>query len=236
MTGESSPTIFDRGLVEARIAGAKQNAFIDDTAAQLNERLSEIRREFESALDLSPFPFLSNAKERARPGVSFDSGRFDLIVSNLGLHWVNDLPGVLAQIRAALKPDSLFIASLIGGESLRELRECLLEAEISIAGGASPRISPMIDLRTAGNLLRRVGFKLPVADIERVTLLYKDMFALMRDLRSAGQTNALTSRLRHFTPRKIFIEANELYQRRHLTSEGLIPATVDIIYLHGWAP
>jgi SAM-dependent methyltransferase len=245
MNARASP--FDRELVRRHLARAKplfngHNVLFDEAAAQLRERLGEIKRSFPQACDLSPFPYLTlqGGKVLApaplpdEEAPSFSPHSFDLITSNLALHWVNDLPGSLARFREALKPDGLFLASLIGGESLRELRECLMEAELNVAKGVSPRFSPMIDLQTAGNLLRRAQFHLPVADIETVTLLYKDVFSLMRELRGTGQTNAHVERLRRFTRREVFEEAASLYKSRFVNAEGLLPATFDIIYLHGW--
>jgi NADH dehydrogenase [ubiquinone] 1 alpha subcomplex assembly factor 5 len=249
MTG-AAPLIFDRNLVRQHIARAKSrfpkhSALFDDAAAQLGERLGEIRHSFQHALDISPFPFLASRKENdftvETPHLAvneevlpFAPESFDLIVSNLGLHWVNNLPGALVQCRLALKSGGLFLASVIGGQSLHELRECLIEAEISTSHGASPRLSPMIDLQTAANLMRRAEFLLPVADVETVTMLYPDLFALMRDLRGMGQTNAHVERLRHPTRRSFFVKAAELYKARFANEDGLIPATFDIIYLHGW--
>ena len=250
MTGAASPFVFDRGLVRRHIARAKSlfqkhSALFDDTATQLGERLGEIKHPFRCALDISPFPFLEKRKENDftvtiphlavnEETLPFAPQSFDLIVSNLGLHWANDLPGALLQCRVTLKPGGLFLAAIIGGQSLRELRQCLLDTEISTSNGASPRLSPMIDLQTAANLMLRAEFLLPVADIETITLLYPDMFALMRDLRGMGQTNAHVERLRHLTRRSFFSKAEELYKDRFANAEGLIPATFDIIYLHGW--
>ncbi|MFA4995182.1 MAG: methyltransferase domain-containing protein [Bdellovibrionales bacterium] len=250
MTGGYSPFVFDRSLVRQHIARAKprflkHSVLFDDTAAQLEERLDEIKQPFRCALDISPFPFLEKRKENVfsvqtpkttanEELLPFAPQSFDLIVSNLGLHWVNDLPGALIQCCLTLKPKGLFLAALIGGQSLRELRQCLLDAEISVSEGISPRFSPMIDLQTAASLMKRAGFLLPVADIETITLLYADMFALMRDLRGMGQTNAHVERLRQPTRRSFFLKASELYQDRFGNAEGLIPATFDIIYLHGW--
>jgi SAM-dependent methyltransferase len=242
MDAPSSPLLFDRVLVQRHIARAMphfaaHSALFDDTAAQLEERLGEVTRTFDRALDLSPFPFLTQREDHAalnEDGFPAAKQEYDLIVSNLGLHWVNDVPGALVQIRAALKPDGLFLASLIGGESLRELRACLMDAELAVTGGISPRTSPTIDLQTAGGLMRRVGFSLPVVDCATVTMLYPDMFALMRDLRGMGQTNAHMMRLRHFTRRAVFDAAAQLYKERFSNEDGLIPATFEIIYLHGW--
>lgn len=173
------------------------------------------------------------ADEEALP---FAGGRFDLVLSGLALHWTNDLPGALAQIRAALKPDGLFLAALLGGDTLRELREALLEAEIAETGGASPRTSPAVDLRDAGALLQRAGFALPVADRDRITVTYRDAFALMRDLRHMGESNALSLRRRHFTRRAVLMRAAALYAARFADGDGRIPATFEVIFLTGWAP
>ncbi len=250
MTRAAAPFIFDRSLVRRHISRAKirfekHSALFNDTAAQLGERLGEIKHSFRCALDISPFPFLERRKENGFSVVTpdrtvneetlpFAPQSFDLIVSNLGLHWANDLPGALVQCRNTLKPGGLFLAAIIGGRSLHELRQCLLDAEILVHEGASPRLSPMIDLQTAANLMRRANFLLPVADAETVTLLYPDMFALMRDLRGMGQTNAHVERLRRPTRRSFFAKAEELYKNRFANADGLIPATFDIIYLHGW--
>lgn len=250
MMGAAGSFVFDRSLVRRHIARAKSrfqkhSELFDDTAAQLGERLGEIKHPFRSALDISPFPFLDKRKENdfsvVTPHVSvneetlpFAPQSFDLIVSNLGLHWANDLPGALLQCRMTLRPRGLLLAAIIGGKSLHELRQCLLDAEIFTSNGASPRLSPMIDLQTAANLMCRAEFLLPIADVETITLLYPDMFALMRDLRGMGQTNAHVERLRHLTRRSFFAKADELYKDRFANADGLIPATFDIIYLHGW--
>ncbi|MDR3448259.1 MAG: methyltransferase domain-containing protein [Alphaproteobacteria bacterium] len=240
----SSPLIFDRDAVRRHLARAlprftEHDALFRDSAEQMQERIADVKRTFTARLDLSPFPFLQNATtgggvfldEELLP---FDPQSFDLIASNLGLHWANDVPGALKQIHNTLKPEGLFIATLIGEQSLRELRACLIDAELSVSGGISPRLSPTIDLLTASQLMQRAGFSLPVVDKETVTLLYSDMFALMRDLRGMGQTNAHTQRLRHATRRAVFFEAARLYQTRFGDAEGRIPASFDILHLHGW--
>jgi len=246
MNTTSSPIIFDRALVRQHIVRAtpnftKHSALFDDTAVQLQERIADVKRTFDTVCDLSPFPFLSHLKTVSNASQALDEEllpfapqSFDLIASNLGLHWVNDVPGALAQIRTSLKPDGMFIAALIGEQSLYELRTCLLDAELTIMGGGSPRLSPTIDLLTASHLMQRAGFTLPVADKESVTLLYRDIFALMHDLRGMGQTNAHIQRLRHPTRRAVFLEAARLYQERFADAQGHILATFDIIYLHGW--
>lgn len=166
----------------------------------------------------------------------FAEASFDVILSNLSLHWVNDLPGALLQARRALKPDGLFLAAMLGGETLRELRASLLEAELEVEGGAAPRISPFADLRDAGGLLQRAGFALPVIDRDDITVTYPDALALMRDLRGMGETNAVHARRRGFTRRATLLRAAALYAERFAQPDGRIPATFQVIYLTGWAP
>jgi NADH dehydrogenase [ubiquinone] 1 alpha subcomplex assembly factor 5 len=246
----SSPIVFDRSLARRHIERASRhfkdhNILFEECASQLNERLSEVTRDFPIILDLSPFPFLSGKTGNTfvvsshtvaidEELLPFASESFDLIASNLALHWVNDVPGTLSQIKSILKPEGLFMASLIGGQTLFELRSCLLDAELAITGGASPRLSPTIDLQTASALMQRAGFTLPVVDKESVTLVYENIFALMHELRGMGQANAHIQRLRVPTKRAVFLEAARLYQERFGTTEGHITATFDIIYLHGW--
>ncbi|HEX7006977.1 MAG TPA: methyltransferase domain-containing protein [Alphaproteobacteria bacterium] len=166
----------------------------------------------------------------------FAPDSFDLVVSALALHWANDLPGALIQIARALKPDGLLLAAMLGGRTLSELREALLEAELEIEGGAGPRVSPFADVRDAGALLQRAGFALPVVDRDTITVAYDDALALMRDLRALGETNAVIRRRRAFTRRATLLRAAALYQERHAGPDGRIRATFDVIYLTGWKP
>jgi len=163
-------------------------------------------------------------------------GAFDLIVSALTLHWTNDLPGALLQLRHALRPDGLLLAALFGGETLGELRSAFLEAEVALEGGASPRVSPMADGRDLAGLLQRAGFALPVVDSDRLTVTYGDAFALMKDLRAMGETNALRERRRGFTRRDTLLRMVELYRDRHGGPDGRIPASFEIVTLTAWAP
>lgn len=160
----------------------------------------------------------------------------DLVVSLLTLHEANDLPGQLIQMRRALRPDGLLLACLAGAGTLAELRECLLAAETELTGGASPRVYPFADVRDVGALLQRAGFALPVADVEAVTVRYQDMFALLRDLRAMGATNALLGRLRKPTRRAVFLRAAELYSEGFSDPDGRVRATFSIIWMSGWAP
>ena len=166
----------------------------------------------------------------------FAEGSLDAIVSLLTLQWVNDLPGALAQMFRALKPDGLFFAILPGGETLRELRSMFASAEAAQTGGISPRIAPFLDVRDGGALLQRAGFALPVADSEILTISYPHLFALMDDLRGSGEVNMLLQQVQHFTPRRFFTDAAQRYTEQYADDEGRIPATVEFITLTGWKP
>ena len=176
--------------------------------------------------DEEALPFINDGK---RPP-------FDLIASGLALHLVNDLPGVLVQCRRALKPDGLFLAAILGGATLFELRDCLLQAEDEIEGGASPRVAPFADVRTLGGLLQRAGLALPVTDTDLVTVTYKDMFALLRDLRGMGATNMLTGRRRRPLRRQTLFRAAELYGEKYTGDNGRLVASFEIITMTAWAP
>jgi SAM-dependent methyltransferase len=162
----------------------------------------------------------------------FAPASFDLVVASLSLHWVNDLPGALIQLRLALRPEGLLLASLPALGTLAELRAALTEAEATLTGGAAPRVSPFVDLRDCAALLQRAGFVLPVADLEETRLLYAKPFDLLRDLRAAGETNALRERERRVPGRALFPAA-----LAGLPSEGgRAPATLRLAVLTGWAP
>jgi len=161
---------------------------------------------------------------------------FDAVFSCLSLHWVDDLPGLMMQARRLLKPDGLLLMSLLGGNSLIELRQVLAEAEQDITGGLSPRCAPMADIRDIGGLLGRAGLALPVADSDRLTVHYPHMFKLMADLRGMGEQNALLARLKTPTRRDVFYRAAEIYQQRFGQADGQIPASFEIVTVTGWAP
>ena len=257
------PIIFDVARRQQRLARAvklfPQADFLHRRAAEdAAHTLSAILREFKSPVDLSPHPgLLADAlmgtpaaervgtiqslgaiAERAAPGSGFlpieDQGA-DLIINLFGLHWANDLPGALSQIRRALRPDGLFIASLFGAATLKELRGVLTEAELEVTGGAQARISPFTDGFDGAALLQRAGFALPVSDVDRVTVRYSNPFALMRDLRAMGETNVLAGPIRPLT-RKVVARAAELYIDRYAEPDGRIPATFEMVHLAGWAP
>lgn len=256
-----SSVVFDRGLYRRRLAAALSAGYPDfllaRCVADLDERLSAVLRRFERAADLgTPLP-LAAPVLRARTGellhmaeageaerslvgdleaLPFAAESLDLATSLLALHTVNDLPGALVQIRRALRPDGLFIACLLGGQSLTELRQSLLAAEVEVTGGASPRVAPFADLRDLGALLQRAGFALPVIDSESVTVRYGEMFGLLRDLRAMGWANALAERSRKPLRRDVLLRAAELYAERFSDPDGRLRATFEIVWLSGWAP
>ncbi len=166
----------------------------------------------------------------------FAEASLDLVMSNLSLHWINDLPGALTQIRRTLKPDGLFLATMFGGDTLRELRGSLSDAEIAVEGGVSPRVSPFTDIRDAGALLQRTGFSLPVVDTETITVSYSDPLKLLHDLRGMGETNAVVKRRLTATRRETMLTAMQLYRDNYADAEGRVPATFQILYLSGWSP
>jgi NADH dehydrogenase [ubiquinone] 1 alpha subcomplex assembly factor 5 len=235
-----------------------------EVAERLAERLDDVTRRFPLALDLGCHTGELGRRLAGRGGIEqlvqcdlspemaaragglalaadeeslpLAEARLDLVMSNLTLHWVNDLPGALIQIRRALKPDGLFLAAMIGGASLVELRDALLAAEIEQEGGAGPRVSPFADVPDAGALLQRAGFALPVVDSDRITVTYPHALALMADLHGMGESNALTDRRRRFTRRSTLYAAAAAYEERFADTEGRIRASFEIIYLTAWAP
>jgi SAM-dependent methyltransferase len=245
------PIIFDRALLRARRARAAAlgpaTFLIDRVADELGERLSAVLRRFEHAVDLgTPTDAVRRAladKVGDVVAVAADDevlalreASLVLVVSGLALQFINDLPGVLAQIRRALKPDGLFLAALVGGESLNELRTAFAAAEAEVEGGVSPRVAPFADLRDLGALLQRAGFALPVTDVDRLTVRYATPLALMRDLRRMGATNALVERRRKPLRRATLRRMMEIYAERFAGPDGRLSATFEIVWLSGWAP
>jgi SAM-dependent methyltransferase len=246
-----APQIFDRKLLVLRRARAAKlgpvTFLIDRVADELAERLSAVTRTFERAADIGT---PTKAVRRAIAGkvgaiadvvadeeaLPFAAGSLDLVVSALALQFVNDLPGSLIQIRRALKPDGLFLAAMIGGESLTELRQAFAAAEAEIEGGVSPRVAPFADLRELGALLQRAGFALPVTDVDRITVRYASPLDLMRDLRRMGAANPLIERRRAPLRRATLRRMMEIYAARFTGADGRIAATFEIVWLSGWAP
>ncbi len=261
----SPEPIFDRALIRHRLSRALEAGAVDflSRAAidDLCERIALVKRDFSHLADIgtpspelaarlarrgrlvvrmAPLPEMATGAPLALVGdeeaLPFPDAHFDLAVSALSLHAVNDLPGALIQIRRILKPDGLFLGCLPGGRSLHELRAALTVAETELSGGVSPRIAPFADVRDMGGLLQRAGFALPVADSEPLIVRYRDMFGLMADLRGMGAANALVSRLRKPTARRLFLRAAEIYAERFSDRDGRVRATFELIFVSGWAP
>jgi NADH dehydrogenase [ubiquinone] 1 alpha subcomplex assembly factor 5 len=257
-----SMLVFDREAVRrhrdraARTVGQVADV-LRDAAERLLDRLDDTNRRFIDALDvggrgivapllrqrgmrvvgcdLSPAMAALNgapcvaADEEFLP---FAAGSFDLIVASLSLHWVNDLPGALLQLRQALRPEGLLLASLPALGTLAELRAALTEAEAEITGGASPRVSPFPELRDCAHLLQRAGFAVPVADVEEIRLLYADPFSLLSDLRAAGEANAVRQRSRRAPARALFPAA----LARLPAEDDRVAVTLRMAVMTGWAP
>ena len=234
----------------ARAAQGAVTFLLDRVAEDMADRLAAVMREFHAAADLwTPGDGLA-ALRRAITSIErialdaagaeklpFAPESLDLVVSALALQFVNDLPGVLAQIRRALKPDGLLLAAMIGGDTLTELRQAFAAAEAECEGGVSPRVAPFADLRDIGALLQRAGFALPVTDVDRVMVRYANAFALMQDLRRMGAANVLIERRRTPTaPRDAAAHGAKSIAERFADADGRIRATFDIIWLSGWAP
>ena len=184
---------------------------------------------------------LSNASKSVNvnwTGTNYElvSNNYDLIIHALCLHWSNDPVGQLIQCNRALKSDGFFMCSLLGGNTLSELKHVLSEAELTISNGLSDRLSPMAEIRSIGNLLQRAGFALPVADSVKHNVVYDSIYHLMRDLRDMGETNALSSRNKRFTRSKLFEEANRVYLKKYKLQNNKIMATFELIFLAGWSP
>lgn len=250
----AAPLLFDRALLNVRqMRAAKLGAepfLLDRVVDDAVERLGAVTRTFSNGIDLAtPGDQLRGAlRDRVATLTAVELPQIDsaslhlapesidLVVSLLALQFVNDLPGVLAQLRRALKPDGLLLAAMIGGDTLTELRQSFALAEAEIEGGASPHVSPFADLRDVGGLLQRAGFALPVTDLDRVVVRYDNAFALMQDLRRMGATNVLVERRKLPTRRATMLRMAQVYGERFADPDGRIRATFDIIWLLGWAP
>ena len=238
---------------------------LDRVAQDMAERLSAVRRTFDVVVDLgTPSDAVRRAilaagvvgriiaatpRAGAAPAdtrtpvvvadeerLPFRDASLDLVVSGLALQFVNDLPGALVQIRRTLKPDGLFLAALVGGDTLSELRQAFAAAEAEVEGGASPRVAPFADVRTMGALLQRAGFALPVTDVDRVVARYDSPLRLMHDLRRMGATNVLAERRRSVLRRQTLRRLVEIYAERFADPDGRLRASFDIVWLSGWAP
>ena len=250
----TTPTLFDRSLLRTRhnraLRGAPATFLLDRVAEEAAERLQAVLREFKSAADIGTPGDQLRAALAGRFGriarvdlpdvesepLPLQPEQLDLAVSALAFQFVNDLPGLLAQIRRALKPDGFLLAAMIGGDTLTELRQSFAAAEAELEGGVSPRVAPFADLRDVGALLQRAKFALPVTDVDRIVVRYDSAFALMADLRRMGATNVLVERRRTPTRRATLVRMAQIYGERFADADGRIRATFDVIWLSGWAP
>lgn len=257
----TAPIIFDRRLYATRrlkaARGGERSFLARQSGESIAERLAALDRRFSAALDLGSraesFDLVAPLADRwvrtfpvaGETGASlvadeetlpFAPNSFDLVVSVLALHAVNDLPGTLVQIRRALAPGGLFLAALFGGSTLAELRRAFAAGEAETSGGASPRVAPLTDVRDAGALLQRAGFVMPVADVERVTVRYRSFATLVDDLRGLGETNALMQRRRSALSRRVLNATLAHYIEQDGDADGRLRATFDILYLTGRAP
>jgi SAM-dependent methyltransferase len=247
-------------------AGDLSNRFLADWCVRaLRDRLDVVKRRFPLALQIgaltspegpdalekqagvetvvrvdtafAPLDGQSGLRAQADPDLlPFAPASFDLVFSPFALHTVNDLPGALLQIRRVLKPDGLFVAAMAGGETLHDFRQCLMEAELNIRNGVSPRVFPFAGKPEVGALLQRAGYALPVVDSEYVTVTYDNAFRLMQDLRRMGEGNAIAGRERRHPGKALFMETARLYAERHAGPDGRIEAKFEIVFLLGWSP
>lgn len=251
--GAQIPRLFDRALMLQRQARAKrlgaETFLFDRVAEELGERLHAVLREFKIAADIgSPGDLGAVLAGRAATfakvavpgdeslGLGLAPASLDLAVSVLALQTVNDLPGVLAQIARALKPDGLLLAATLGGDTLTELRQSFAAAEAELDGGVSPRVAPFADLRDIGALLQRTGFALPVTDVDRIIVRYDSAFALMQDIRRMGATNVMVERRRTPLRRATLLRMAQIYAERFADPDGRIRASFEVIWMSGWAP
>jgi SAM-dependent methyltransferase len=247
----TAPVLFDRALLRARQARAGKlgavSFLLDRVTEDMDERLRVVLRDFVAVAEIwtpgeslranDRFKSINRIKLNSDHEIlPFQPESLDLVVSALAFQFVNDLPGVLAQIRRALRPDGLLLAAMIGGDTLTELRQSFAAAESECEGGVSPRVAPFADLRDVGGLLQRAGLALPVTDVDRIVVRYDNAFALMQDLRRMGATNILLERRRTPTRRATMLRMAQIYAERFSDSDGRIRATFDVIWLSGWAP
>jgi SAM-dependent methyltransferase len=247
-----APVLFDRALLARRQRRALRDPatfLLDRVVEDMADRLAAVNRGFSDVADVwtpgeglqASFggrfkSFTHLAAPDSDEELQLGPVSLDLALSALAFQFVNDLPGVLAQIRRALRPDGLLLAAMIGGDTLTELRQSFAAAEAECEGGVSPRVSPFADLRDVGGLLQRAGLALPVTDVDRVVVRYDDAFGLMQDLRRMGATNALVERRRMPTRRATMLRMAQFYAERFADADGRIRATFDVIWLSAWAP
>jgi SAM-dependent methyltransferase len=248
---DETPQIFDRPLYLARQASASGTEFLQQHVAdELNDRLSLILRRLPKTLLIAQhlsiiLPSLKATGKcdeiicvvpSAAPTLNVPQHIYDCVISILDLHCVNDVPGHLAQLGRSLKPDGLLLVAFFAGETLYELRQSWLEAEVTITGGASPRVAPMIGVRELGGLMQRANLALPVADVEKTTLRYADVFALMREIKLYGYANPLLGRNTKLVSKRLLATMAEYYHTHFSDADSRIKATVEIAWAMAWKP
>ena len=238
MAGPVPPPLVDRPALQRLRARATILGLREAVAAETHERILEVNRSFTAPALVSPFPGVWTPLMRFvrtvpdDPVLDLEPGAHDLVVHDLCLHWADDPLGQIVQAARALRPDGLLLLTLFGGRTLADLRAALAAAESDAAGGLSPRVLPMGEIRDLGGLLGRAGLALPVADATPYDLTYADPLALMRDLPAMGEGNALAGRLRHLTRRDVLLGAAALYP----LSDSRAVARFEVVTLTGWAP
>lgn len=258
--------VFDRILVQKNKQRALKNFYKYDflfkwSKNQLSERIYDINRSFDKSLQIgSRCAFTNSEHSKIKESFTCDltsrsftndivnyfqaseeflpiaNKTMDLVLSNLNLHSVNDLPGALLQIKNCLKDDGLFIASMFGGKTLYELRNILTNTELELFGGVSPRIFPFADKKQMGYLLQRAGFSLPVIDSEVITVTYDNIFKLFNDLRGMGENNAILQRNKTPVSKNFFMKVAQEYHNKYSDNNGRIKASFEVIFLLGWSP
>jgi len=219
----------------------------------LQDRLLDIKRGFDKVVEISAAPYVLTPDFLQRKPIAktlhvkplqqvdeefwpYAHHSLNAVIALGNLHWVNDLPGTLLQFKHSLRPDGLFLAAFVGGESLRELRTTLAQVEMELYGGISPRVSPFVTLPDMAALMQRAQFALPVVDNEMITVTYPDLFKMIADLRGMGQTNAIAKQNRKILRRDFWVRANDYYRTHFADQQGRLKATIEIIYALGWAP
>lgn len=248
---DESPQIFDRPLYLARQASASGTEILQNhIAAELDERLSLIMRRLPQTLLISQHAGIifdtlnssgkcdqiSHLAPSVKLNLNLPADHYDCIISLLDLHCINDVPGHLSQLGRSLKSDGLLLVAFFAGDTLHELRQSWLDAEVEITGGVSPRVAPMIGVRELGSLMQRAQLALPVADMEKTTLRYADVFALMREIKSFGYANPLIGRSQNFVSKRLITKVAEHYHANNMDADGRIRATMEIAWAMAWKP
>ncbi len=240
--------IFDRKLLKQnQIRSAKKfvnhNFLHHEIANRLAENLSLMNREFQDVLEIGAkddylqkllggkinYHFCEDVEL-----VSTEGKKFDLIVSNLNFHFINDIPAFLISVKNALKEGGVFLASFFGEENLSELAHVLHKSEMEIYGGVSPRMAPTIDVKTAAMLLQKAGFNSPISDFEKIEVEYQNPIDLLKDLKFMGQGNVLHKRSRRFFSKRFLNKICENYFKLYQIKNSKISASFEIVTILGW--